>query len=185
MVKHASPSRERGFAYLAVLFLVVLLGVGLAAGGVVWELRARREKEIELLFIGAQVRQAIDAYYDASPTAAKQYPKRIDDLLEDHRFPIPKRYLRRLYRDPFTYKPEWGLIVVQNQLVGVYSLSPGVPVKHDGFAAPDSGFIGAHSYADWQFLAINLAGSPPTPAVDPAVSPRPVGPMRPLTAPSR
>jgi type II secretory pathway pseudopilin PulG len=178
-------SPARGFAYLALLFLIVLLGVGLAAGGVVWELRARREKEIELRFIGAQFRQAIDAYYEASPTAAKQYPKRIEDLLEDRRFPIPKRYLRRIYRDPFSYKPEWGLIVVQNQLVGIYSRSPGVPVKHNGFSPLDGTFIGARSYEDWRFLAVNLAGSPPVPALDPAAAPRPAGPQRLLAAPSR
>jgi type II secretory pathway pseudopilin PulG len=165
-----TPTRgqARGFAYLVLLFMVALLGVGLAAAGVVWDLRVRREKEADLLFIGAQFRHAIDAYYDGSPTAAKQYPQSIDDLLEDKRFPNARRYLRRLYRDPFTNAPTWGLIVVNGRLVGVYSLAPGVPVRQSGFLGPEAGFIGAHSYADWRFVGLNAAGTPPPLNTDPA-----------------
>jgi type II secretory pathway pseudopilin PulG len=172
--------RARGFTYLLLMFLVVLLGVGLASAGVVWDLRSRRDKEADLLFIGAQFRRAIDAYYDGSPTATKEYPRRFEDLLEDRRFANPRRHLRRVYRDPFTLKEDWGLIVIHGRLVGVYSLASGVPVKRGGFTGPESEFASAGRYADWRFVALNLASSPPA---DPAAVPPPPG--VPVPAPGR
>jgi type II secretory pathway pseudopilin PulG len=177
--------RARGLAYLLLLFMVVMLGIALAAAGEVWDLRARREKEADLMSIGAQFRRAIDAYYDGSPTAAKQYPLTLEDLLEDKRFPNPRRYLRRVYRDPFTGAPVWGLIVVNGRLVGVYSLAAGVPIKQGGFVGPETLFAGAHSYADWRFVALNLASAPPaavpdptSPAAPPPPAPRPPAALR-------
>jgi len=178
----AAPRRARGLAYLLLLFMVALIGVSLAATGVVVDLRVRREKEADLLFDGRQFRDAIDAYFNGSPAAAKQYPQRLDDLVEDRRFPNPKRYLRRVYADPFTAKPDWGLIIVNGQLVGVYSLAPGVPIKQHGFTAPELDFAGAQSYAGWRFVAASLANAPPT---SPATPPGPAPAARTATAPSR
>jgi len=178
----ASAGRARGLAYLSLLFLLLLMGLGLAAAGVVWELRSRREKEAELLFIGAQFRRAIDAYYDGSPAAAKQYPQRFEELVEDRRFPNPRRYLRRVYADPFTAKTDWGLVVINGRLVGVYSLAPGKPVRQAGFAGPNAGFAGSQSYADWRFVALNLANAPPA---LPSASPTAPLPARPGRAAAR
>lgn len=177
------PPRVRGFAYLVLLFMVALLGVGLAAAGVVWDLRSRREKEAELLFVGAEFRRAIDAYYEGSPTVAKQYPQRLEDLLEDRRFPNPRRYLRRVYRDPLTYAPVWGLIIINGRLVGVYSMAPGTPIRQGGFLGPESSFAGARSYADWRFAAANLAVAPPAPGPDPVISAPPPQVLRPSAVP--
>jgi hypothetical protein len=171
--------RQRGVAYLILLFMVVLLGVGLAAGGTVWQLHARREKEAELLFIGDEVRRAIDGFYDGSPAAAKDYPQRLEDLLEDRRLPLPKRYLRRIYADPFSYKADWGLVVVNNRLIGIYSLAPGTPITKSGFSVADSTFAGAKSYGDWRFISINAASAPPMPA---SVAPRAPAPAPPRPA---
>jgi hypothetical protein len=172
-IRHAIGARRaRGIVYLILLFAVALLGVGLAAGGEVWQLHARREREAELLFIGDEVRHAIDAYFDATPGAAKEYPQRVEDLLEDRRYQVPRRYLRRLYLDPFSAKPEWGLIMVSGRLVGIYSLAAGKPVKQGGFTGPDTAFAGADNYQDWRFMAQNLATAPPVqPGAAPAPSP--------------
>jgi len=177
------PDRH-GFAYLSLLFIVALLGVGLAGGGVVWELRSRREKEADLLFMGAEFRHAIDSYYDTSPAAAKQYPQRFEDLLEDRRFPNPKRHLRRVYRDPFTLKQDWGLVVINGRLVGVYSLAAGRPIRQGGFTGADATFAGARSYSDWHFVALNLASAAPTPPPDPAAA-APAAISRPAVAARR
>jgi|APFre7841882724_1041349.scaffolds.fasta_scaffold23133_4 hypothetical protein len=50
-----------------VLFMVALLGVSLAAVGEAWQSAVRREREVELLFIGNEFRQAIGRYYEATP----------------------------------------------------------------------------------------------------------------------
>lgn len=180
-----SVRRQRGVAYLILLFMVVLLGVGLAAGGTVWQLQARREKEAELLFIGDEVRRAIDGYYDGSPAAAKDYPQRLEDLLEDRRFPVPKRYLRRVYADPFSYKADWGLVMVNNRLIGIYSQASGTPITRSGFSAADITFGSAKSYGDWRFISLNAATAPPLPASVAPASPPPASPrpatLQPLT----
>lgn len=144
---------ERGFTLLGVLFLLVLLGVGLAALGKVWETSLRREKEAELLFVGDQFRRAIESYHRLTSGTEKHYPKRLNDLLEDNRFPNTVRHLRRLYRDPFTLSQEWGLIKSGDEITGVYSLAPGKPVKTAAFPPPYEAFADQGSYRDWQFLA--------------------------------
>src|ERR1035437_4568653 len=91
--------RQRGLTYLIVLFLVALVGMGLAALGSVWVTDSQRERERELLFIGEQFGVALQRYYDASP-GTKEYPRRLEDLLEDRRFQVPRRHLRQIFPDP-------------------------------------------------------------------------------------
>ena len=62
---------QRGFTYLAVLFIVATITAGLALIGEMWETAAKREKEAELLFIGDQYRKANGRYYESTPGAAK------------------------------------------------------------------------------------------------------------------
>ncbi|MDB5804009.1 MAG: hypothetical protein JWN73_1331 [Betaproteobacteria bacterium] len=179
VVRSPLRRRQRGVAYLILLFMVVLLGVGLAAGGTVWQLHARREKEAELLFIGDEVRRAIDGYYENSPAAAMDYPQRLEDLLEDRRLPLTKRYLRRIYVNPFSNKVDWGLVVVNNRLIGIYSQAAGTPITRSGFSTADSTFGSAKSYSDWRFISLNAASTPPMP---PSVAPRAPAPASPRPA---
>lgn len=117
---------QHGFTYLAAMILVTALGTGLAAYGETWVHAQQREKEAELLWIGDQFREAIGLYYQRTPGAAKRYPPRLDDLVEDKRFLTRQRYLRRIYPDPFTGKAEWGLVQApEGGIAGVYSLSEG------------------------------------------------------------
>lgn len=145
--------RQRGFTYLGLLFAVALAGIALAGTGVLWHLESRREKEKELLFIGEQYRQAIGSYYDKSPSGIKQYPEKLDELIEDKRFPTPLRHLRRLYRDPMMADGEWELIRQQDRIIGVASRSQEKPVKIGGFAVDLQDFEGAERYADWRFVS--------------------------------
>ncbi len=100
---------QRGFSYLAVLFLVALTAAGLAALGQAWSTAAEREREKELLFRGGEIARAIAAYAKTTPPP-EQYPKSLDDLVADNRGVKPRRHLRRAYEDPFTGKPDWELV---------------------------------------------------------------------------
>ncbi|WP_029770751.1 type II secretion system protein [Pseudogulbenkiania sp. MAI-1] len=144
--------RQSGFTYLGVLLLVAMLGALLASTGEVWFTVQQRQKEQELLFIGHQFREAIRLYYERSPGGAKRYPRKLEDLLQDDRYPTTQRYLRKIYFDPLTGKQEWGLIKAPDEgIAGVYSLAPGTPLKVDNFDEKDAAFKGARRYARWQF----------------------------------
>ena len=154
--------RQGGFTYIGLLLLIAIGGIGLAAVGQVWHTESQREREKELLFVGEQYAMAIGSYYESTPGAVKQYPASLQDLLEDRRFPVVRRHLRRLYRDPMTGGAEWGLVRQQGRIVGVHSLSEQRPVKQDGFAEAYSGFIEAKDYRDWKFTTV--LGTPALPS---------------------
>jgi type II secretory pathway pseudopilin PulG len=160
-ISRAGGSRNRGFTYLGLLIIVAVMGVGLAATGTFWSHAAQREKERELLFVGHQFREAIASYYLHSPGITNAYPKTLDDLVEDKRFPTPQRHLRRIYADPLTGKAQWGLVEVPGGagIMGVHSLAEEAPIKTGNFEARDAAFEDAKTYADWQFLF-----TPPPPA---------------------
>ena len=102
--------RQAGYTYLLVLFAVAALGLVAAEAGVVWQTTARREREAELLAIGVEMARALARYRDESPLGARPWPSTLEELVEDRRFPVPRRHLRRIYRDPFTGRAEWGLV---------------------------------------------------------------------------
>lgn len=149
--KNPKPVPQRGFTYLGMLLIVALMGTGLVAFGELYSHAAQREKERELLFIGEQFRDAIGSYYNKSP-GAKVYPKKLEDLLEDNRFPMPKRHLRRVYRDPMTGSQEWGLVEAPGGgFMGVHSLSEETPIKSGNFSVKAEEFEGAEHYTKWMF----------------------------------
>ncbi len=159
---YAAPGHkagQRGFGYLLVLFALAALGLSLAGTGQMWHTTAQREKEAELLFVGNQYRRAIASYYQQSPGAAKQFPSKLEDLLDDTRFPTPVRHLRQLYRDPMTGTLEWGLVKVGDRIVGVHSRSDGSALK-TSFAQRDAALVGQLHYAAWVFSP-SLAGVSP------------------------
>jgi type II secretory pathway pseudopilin PulG len=148
-----ASDKQNGFTLLGTLIAIAAMGAALAAYGELASHAAQREKEQELLFIGNQFRQAIGAYYTRSPGAVKRFPQKLDDLLEDKRYPNPQRHLRRLYADPITGKPQWGLIQAPDGgIMGVHSLSEERPIKTGAFAARDSTLTGTSMrYSDWTF----------------------------------
>ena len=157
--------RHRGYTYLVMLFAVATAGAMLASVSVVWHLEARRAKERELLLVGEEIRRAIGLYYERTPGAIKRYPEKLEDLLKDDRYLTLQRYLRRLYRDPLTGKPQWGLVAAPDKgIQGVYSLSTDRPVKQQGFPPAFSRFEGAASYADWKFVYIPASSPPAAPS---------------------
>ena len=99
-----------GFTYIALLVLLAIMGIGLAATGIVFHHQAQREKEKQLLFVGEQIRHAIGRYYENSPGGGKQFPQTLENLLRDDRHPGTHRYLRQVYRDPMTNAKDWVLL---------------------------------------------------------------------------
>ena len=115
----------------------------------------KREKEQELLFVGSQFRQAIKLYYEHTPPQTQRYPFRLEDLLEDPRYPSTQRYLRKIYADPINGNTKWGLVKgPSGEILGVHSLSRREPVKKGGFSNVDKNFENKTKYADWVFMYV-------------------------------
>lgn len=159
------PRLENGFVYLWALFAVTLAGIVMAGTGQIWQTKSQREKETELLYVGEQFHKAIMSYHNSSSGGAKQYPKSLEDLLQDNRTPVIKRHLRKIYPDPVTNTTDWGIVEepapaqssgissnINPGIIGVYSLSKKVPIKKDNFPEHFAKFSEASTYQDWQFV---------------------------------
>jgi len=168
---------ENGFTYIGLLIAVALVGVMLVSVATVWHQALQRENERQLLFVGNQFRLAITSYYENSPGMTKQFPKKLEDLIEDQRTPFVRRYLRRIYYDPITLSTDWGLVKGADQgIIGVYSKSDIEPLKEANFSKHFAMFEDKKHYSDWQFVY-----APSMPAVVAvaqigSVAPAPVAP---------
>lgn len=148
-----------GFTYLTILFVVALMGAGLALTGEVWHTSVLREREAELLHLGNEYRKAIERYYLAGP---RQYPRALADLLKDPRQAGTVRHLRKAYLDPVTGKEEWGLVrAPDGGIAGVHSLSEDKPLKSGGFSVRDKEFEAREKYSDWKFVYVPLSQARP------------------------
>ena len=146
-------STAGGFTFLSVLFFVAILGTGLTATAVSWRHAQQRANERELLAIGREFREAISLYYHRTPGSLKEFPRSLEALLRDPRYPYTQRYLRRLYRDPITGATRWGLVTEPGGgIVGVFSLSKESPIGQPKWMEVDPGSGSAKTYSDWKFV---------------------------------
>lgn len=167
-----SAKEQCGYTYLALLFVVAIMGGALAAAATLWHTAQTREKERELLYVGDQYRKAIQLYH----AHARQYPRELVHLLRDPRTPDVRRYLRKLYRDPVTGKNEWGIIKASDGgIAGVYSLSDAAPLKTANFPKEYPEFEGKTRYSEWKFVyaASQSPAAPRTSATPPQPTPPP------------
>jgi type II secretory pathway pseudopilin PulG len=104
------PGSARGFTYLGMLLALALVGIALLAASEVWVTSAHRERRAQLDWIGAQFERAIGSYYESSPSGVRSYPRTLDQLLLDPRYPTARRHLRQLYTDPFTGSADWQVM---------------------------------------------------------------------------
>lgn len=154
----ARGARQRGVTYLALLIAVALTSGALAAGTVVWSHQQRREREVQLLWAGHEIRLALQSYAAATPEGQAAHPLRLEDLLDDARSPVPRHHLRRVYHDPMNHGQPWGLLRDERGgIVGVYSRAEGQPIRTAGFLPEYRAFRKARSYRDWRFALGGVA----------------------------
>jgi type II secretory pathway pseudopilin PulG len=184
---------QRGYALLMALLTVALVGLASLVPLQQHQIAQQRERERELLWVGEQYRQAIASYRAASPSGALAYPRNLQDLLQDPRFPQARRHLRRLYADPFTGRKQWTLIAAPGaagSFIGVASTAAVAPLKRHGFAPWQADFETATTVADWRFV---LEAAPPPPQQNPPSAPEvpspppaaPAPPAEPISAEAR
>ncbi len=103
----ARRSDQGGYAFLLVLFMVVVLLISLTAvvPGVL--VNGRREREQDMIWRGEQYKRGIRLY---SQKMGK-YPTSLEDLVKHQNGTL--RFMRKLYPDPMAPdKGEWRLIYV-------------------------------------------------------------------------
>jgi type II secretory pathway pseudopilin PulG len=187
---------SNGFAYIALIVVIVIIGISLGAAGRYWSNVVLRDKEEELLFRGDQYRQAIELYYKAVP-GAPQDPSSIDDLLMDKRTATGRRHLRQRYKDPISGEAFVEIrTAISKRIIGVNSPSDKQPLKQAGFPAIYSknlalvqasfpgikignDFVGKSRYSEWQFVSTIIETTPAsgprfemiTPLIPPQFSP--------------
>jgi type II secretory pathway pseudopilin PulG len=145
---------QHGYTLVGALVLLAVCMLGLSLAGPMWSQQVRREREQELLRVGALYAQALAAYYNASPGSLKQYPERLEALLLDTRYVGVRRHMRALYPDPVNPGQPWGLVRdANNRIVGVYSASQAAPIGESGKDLGAAEIGAAKHYSDWKFIA--------------------------------
>ena len=116
-----NPGKCSGVVLVGLLISIAILSIGLAQLGIVWSAAAARERAKEADWIGAQYVNAIKSYrYGSAGVVVKTYPPNLMALVEDARFLVPVRHIRRLYPNPFTGQADWiPIYAVQGGIRGV------------------------------------------------------------------
>ena len=161
----SSPSLQQcsGFAYIALLIAIAIIGIAAAATVQLGSILQRRAAEQELLAIGAEFQSALVSYANATPAGHASTPSSLQDLLKDPRYPSIRRHLRQLYADPLTGKPTWGTVSALDGkgIIGIYSLSTATPIKISNFEPRFEQFEGKTHYVDWVFAVPLPIRKPP------------------------
>ena len=69
-------SSEKGFTFLAALFIMMIMGIMLGMMGETWSMIMRRDREEELLFRGKQIKDAIKRFNDVNDPTSPLRPWR-------------------------------------------------------------------------------------------------------------
>lgn len=154
MLNNRNSQLQSGFSYIGILMLMVLMSISMAGVGLVWHIQLQREKERQLLYIGTTIRKAIGSYYANSPSGSGKYPPSLEALLLDERKILPKRHIRKIYKDPIGQQQEWVLIMQNKGVIGIHSQSTLKPLRISGFPEVYEGFSKAKSYQDWKFVYV-------------------------------
>ena len=107
---NGNRTHEKGYMFVSVMVMVVLLGISMGLLAKSWTYRVHRMKENELLFRGNQYARAIRSYYQTN----RRYPYKLEELMQ-----VKPRVLRKLYEEPMTSSGEWGLVYLDDIHSGV------------------------------------------------------------------
>lgn len=154
-----------GFTYIAALVMVVISGIMLSQVAIYWKTTMQREREVELIYRGLQIRTAMQRWYKFKPPVAGQAPApqpgqvqapvplpNLDALVIDPGSASKVRYLRKPNLvDPITGK-DWALVKDGAKIIGVASTSEDEPIKQDNFPDEVADFKGKKKYSEWQFI---------------------------------
>jgi type II secretory pathway pseudopilin PulG len=164
MRRPTPPARPaRGFTYISVIILIAIIGLVAATTVRLGATLQRAAAERELLYIGEQFSDALKSYAAATPQGQPQQPPTMKELLKDPRFPGTRRHLRKIFVDPMTGKPEWGIVYMGDKLgvLGIYSLSTAEPIKVSNFPSRFQAFEGKRKISDWVFTFNGQEPPPP------------------------
>lgn len=150
--RRAPRSKVRGFSYIGIMMTLVIAAIGMQGAAVMWQQQTQRAHEALLLEVGEAYRLAIGRYYESTPQPVKQYPGTLGELVEDKRFPVVKRHLRKVYADPFFPTQGMAVIIRNGRIVGVHSQSLPTPIRSAGYQEFQSSFKDAKRYREWQFI---------------------------------
>ena len=153
-----------GYAMVALLVSLVVMGVLMSMLLPIWSQAAQREREAELVFRGEQYARSIELY---QRRFAGAFPPDVDSLVE-------QRFLRRVYKDPMTEDGEFqilyqaqGAAVVgapataarPGQVIGQPTWVARPPNGQRTTSGPRGGVIGVVSKSTDQSLRIYNGGS--------------------------
>jgi hypothetical protein len=143
-------NQERGFSYVVVMFVIVLIGLGMTVAARQWKTMVQRELEADLLSKGIEIQNAL-ALYSAAMKAGRVvpgevYPQSLADLTR-----LPKPFLRKVYAEPVGHG-EWEVVrAPTGGIMGVRSKSKSKPIRQHDFPPAVRHFEGRASYYDWVF----------------------------------
>jgi type II secretory pathway pseudopilin PulG len=148
-------------ALLLLLIAVAVIGLASATVVQVGAQVSRRDAEEELVNVGQEFQRAIRSYVDSTPGQAVLGPRSLHELLKDPRVPGLRRHLRGIPVDPMTGRFEWGLAKSPDgQIIGVFSLAEGTPIRQTGFEPPFAHLNEARTYQGWVFGVALPASTP-------------------------
>jgi type II secretory pathway pseudopilin PulG len=152
---HGRRCRCAGFTYLALLVALGLMALSSAVTTQLGTRFSRAMAEEELIETGMAYRAALISYARATPVGMRRRPARLEDLLQDPRYPSTRRHLRKLYADPITGQASWGLVQASDGsgIIGVHSLSDERIAVKRVLSQQVTGQDQAETYRDWKFLS--------------------------------
>ncbi|WP_413197436.1 type II secretion system protein [Pararobbsia alpina] len=151
----------QGFTYIGTLILLSMLAISASSLVLLGAAQRRREVEDQLLYVGDLYRIAIRDYFLATPPGQPHYPNSLEDLVLDPRYPMPKRYIRRVYPDPIAPNQSWQIVPApEGGILGVRSSSALRPIKQANFPDLYRDFEHKDHYSDWVFTFLPVTASP-------------------------